>query len=192
MKNKEKLIYSDFGEMLFTHSGISGPIALSASSMLGRYEGQELKVLLDLKPALDADALDKRILRDFEAEKNKHFLNSLDELLPKSMIPVVVELSGIEPHKQVNAVTREERAGLVVLLKAFPLTVIGTGSLDEAIITRGGISVKEIDPKTMRIKKSQNLYAAGELIDVDAFTGGFNLQIAWSTAHAAAEAIAAS
>ena len=192
VKNKEKLIYSDFGEMLFTHSGISGPIALSASAMLGRYEGQELKVMLDLKPALDADALDKRILRDFETEKNKHFLNSLDDLLPKSMIPVVVELSGIEPHKQVNAVTREERAGLVALLKAFPLTVIGTGSMDEAIITRGGISVKEIDPKTMRIKKSQNLYAAGELIDVDAFTGGFNLQIAWSTAHAAAEAIAAS
>ncbi|MBR4514745.1 MAG: NAD(P)/FAD-dependent oxidoreductase [Lachnospiraceae bacterium] len=191
-KGKEKLVFKDFGEMLFTHTGISGPVALSASAMLGKYEGEELRVELDLKTALDADALDKRILRDFETEKNKHFINSLDDLLPKSMITVVVDLSGIEPHKQVNSVTKEERAELVRLLKHFPLTVIGTGGMDEAIITRGGISVKEIDPKSMRIKKSDNLYVAGELIDVDAFTGGFNLQIAWSTAHAAAEAISLS
>ena len=189
-KGKEKLIYKDFGELLFTHMGISGPVALSASAMLGRYEGEELKAELDLKPALDEEALDKRILRDFGKEQNKHFLNSLDELLPRSMIPVVVELSGIEPHKQVNSVTKEERAELVRLLKHFPLTVIGTGSMEEAIITRGGIAVKEIDPKTMQVKKSDNMYAAGELIDVDALTGGFNLQIAWATAHAAAEAIA--
>ncbi len=189
-EKKEKLIYSDFGELLFTHSGISGPIALSASAMLGKCEGCKVRITLDLKPALDADALNKRILRDFEAKKNKQFQNSLDDLLPKSMIPVMVTLSEIDPHKQVNAVTREERQRLVGLLKEFPLTVTGTGGMDEAIITRGGISVKEVDPKTMRIKKYENLYVAGELIDVDAFTGGFNLQIAWSTAWAAAQAIA--
>lgn len=183
LKLKGKAVYEDFGEMLFTHYGLSGPIILSASSHM-RKDG-EYSVSIDLKPALDVSSLDRRVLRDFEQMKNKDFINSLDELLPRKMIPVIVRLSGISPHKKVNEITREERATLVNLIKDFRLDIRGFRPINEAIITSGGVNVKEINPGTMESKKVSGLYFAGEIIDVDAYTGGFNLQIAFSTGYLA-------
>lgn len=185
--SKNKPIYSDFGEMLFTHFGISGPIVLSASAHLRRIEKEHYTIRLDLKPALDENQLDKRLLRDFEKFSRKHFINSLDELLPKALIPVIIEMSGIEPHTEVNSITKEQRRALAVLLKNIPLTVKGFRPIEEAIITSGGIKVSEINPSTMESKLVKNLFFAGEIIDVDAYTGGFNLQIAFSTGRLAAE-----
>ena len=184
-----KEIYSDFGEMLFTHYGISGPIVLSASAHMKNFNEPYL-ITVDLKPALDPDTLDKRILRDFSELNNKDFQNSLDALLPKKLIPIIVRLSGIDPHKKVHDITKEERLGLVGLLKALPMTVVGTRPIAEAIITSGGVSTKEINPKTMESKIAAGLYFAGEVIDVDAVTGGFNLQIAFSTGYVAGESAA--
>lgn len=184
-----KEIYTDFGEMLFTHYGVSGPIILSASAHMKDFSKTYL-LTIDLKPALNYEVLDKRILRDFSELKNKDFANSLDALLPKKLIPVIVRLSGIEPHKKVHDITKEERSALVNLLKAFPLTITGTRPIAEAIITSGGINIKEINPKTMESKLINGLYFAGEIIDVDAVTGGFNLQIAFSTGYLAGESAA--
>lgn len=179
--------YTDFGEMLFTHFGVSGPVILSASSHLRDFGKNKYTLSIDLKPALDVEALDKRILRDFSAELNRDFINSLDELLPKKMIPVIIELSGIPERKKVRDITKAERQKLVELLKSFTLEITGTRPINEAIITSGGVSVKEINPKTMESKIVPGLYFAGEVIDVDAYTGGFNLQIAYSTGHLAGE-----
>ena len=182
-----KKCYTDFGEMLFTHFGVTGPVILSASSHLRDFGYNKYTLSIDLKPALDEDALDKRILRDFGAELNRDFINSLDELLPKKMIPVIIELSGIPERKKVRDITKAERLTLVSLLKNLTLEICGTRPIEEAIITSGGISVKEINPKTMESKIVPGLYFAGEVIDVDAYTGGFNLQIAYSTGHLAGE-----
>ena len=187
-----KVIYEDFGEMLFTHFGVSGPIILSASAHLIRYsnidellkEGQ-IKLYIDFKPALDYQKLDSRILRDFEKEKNKQFKNSLNDLLPQKMIGTVIELSSINPEKKVNEITKKEREKLLKLLKEFEITLSGFRPIEEAIITSGGINIKEINPKTMESKIIKNLFFAGEIIDVDAYTGGFNLQIAYSTGFTA-------
>ncbi len=191
-KEKNKKIYDDFGEMLFTHFGVSGPTILSASAHLLRYKDidrllKEEKIILniDLKPALSEDELDKRILRDFEEFKNKEFKNSLDKLLPKKMIDVIVTLSKISFSKKVNEITKDERLNLVKLLKSFEIVIDGFRPVEEAIVTAGGISTKEINPKTMESKIIKGLYFAGEVIDVDAYTGGFNLQIAYSTGYTA-------
>jgi len=189
---KNKLIYEDFGEMLFTHFGVSGPIILSGSAHLIRYKNIEellkqakIKIYIDLKPALTEEQLNLRILRDFEEQKNKEFRNSLFELLPKKMINYVIEKSEIDESKKVNEITKQERLGLVKLLKNLELTIDKTRPIDEGIITSGGINVKEINPSTMESKLVKNLYFAGEIIDVDAYTGGFNLQIAYSTGYTA-------
>lgn len=182
---KKKPLFSEMGEMLFTHFGISGPLVLSASSHI-RYMGKkEYTAFVDLKPALSIEQLDNRILRDFAEEQNKDFANSLSKLLPKSLIPVIIKLSGIKSDKKVNQIEREERLRLCKLIKALPLHITGFRPIEEAIITSGGISVKEIDPKTMGSKLVSGLFFAGEIIDVDAYTGGFNLQIAFSTGFAA-------
>ena len=185
-----KIIYEDFGEMIFTHFGVSGPVILSGSAHLLRYKKEDIrqgniKLIIDLKPALDVQKLDDRILRDFSLEKNKIFKNSLDNLLPQKMISTVIELSGIDQNKKVNEITREERVRLVQLLKNFEITLHDFRPIEEAIITAGGISIKEINPKTMESKLIKGLYFAGEIIDVDAYTGGFNLQIAYSTGYTA-------
>lgn len=189
-KNKE--IYKDFGEMIFTHFGLSGPTILSGSAHLLRYKNLEellqnnkIKILIDLKPALSNEKLDERILRDFLSEKNKLFKNSLDALLPKKMIDTVIEISNINPNKQVNEITKKERENLVNILKKFEITIKGFRPIEEAIVTAGGINIKEINPKTMESKLVKGLYFAGEIIDVDAYTGGFNLQIAYSTGYTA-------
>lgn len=191
-EEKNKKIYEDFGEMIFTHFGVSGPTILSSSAHLLRYKNvEELlangKIILeiDLKPALSEQQLDLRIQRDFSANKNKEFKNSLDALLPQKLIPVIVDLSGIDGDKKVNEVTKEERLKLVELLKKFNVTISGFRPLEEGIITAGGINVKEINPKTMESKIVEGLFFAGEIIDVDAYTGGFNLQIAYSTGYTA-------
>ena len=182
----KKIVYSDFGEMLFTHFGVSGPTVLSASSYAAKIiKNRPLKLVIDLKPALDEQQLDERILRDFEEFKNKSFKNSLDKLLPKKLIPVIVELIKIEPDKKIHDITKQERMTLVKLIKNLTLTLTGLRGFNEAIITQGGVSVKQINPTTMESKLVKNVYFAGEVIDVDAVTGGFNLQIAWSTAYAA-------
>ena len=182
----KKSIYEDFGEMLFTHFGVSGPIILSGSAHLVRYKNLSNIVLqIDLKPALSEKKLEERIIRDFEEAKNKQFKNSLNKLLPQTMIPVIVEKSGIYPAKKVNEITKEERKKLVTILKKFEIGIKGFRPIEEAIITSGGISIKEINPKTMQSKKVKGLYFAGEIIDVDAYTGGFNLQIAYSTGYTA-------
>ena len=179
-------VYTGFGEMLFTHFGVSGPLILSASSYVKEtLYGKGLTLHIDLKPALDHKQLDERILRDFSQAMNKQFANSLDKLLPAKLIPVIVDISGIDGHKRVNEITREERGKLVDVLKNLRVSIVGNRGFDEAIITRGGISVKEIDPSTMESRKIKGLYFAGEMIDVDALTGGFNLQIAWSTGYLA-------
>lgn len=189
---KNKIIYEDFGELLFTHFGVSGPTILSSSAHLLRYKNIEellkdgtIKLIIDLKPALDEEKLNLRILRDFEKEKNKSFKNSLNDLLPKKMIDTVIELSEIDENKKVNEITKKERMKLIQLLKHFEITISGFRPIEEAIITSGGISTKEINPKTMESKIIQGLYFAGEIIDVDAYTGGFNLQIAYSTGYTA-------
>lgn len=179
LKTDGKKVYDDFGEMLFTHYGLSGPVILSASSHMRKNVPHTVSI--DLKPALDHSALDKRILRDFEQLKNKAFSNSLDALLPKKLIPVIVELSGINPQKKVNEITKEERLRLGGLIKKFDFEIKGFRPIKEAIVTSGGVCVKEINPKTMESKLVDGLFFAGEVIDVDAYTGGFNLQIAFST-----------
>ena len=190
LKDGKKEIYNGFGEMLFTHFGISGPLILSASSYYSkRYYGKEVQLSLDLKPALTVEQLDKRILRDFEEKKNKQLKNALDGLLPSKLIPVIIQLMQIAPEKYVHDITKEERQMLVGLLKNLPLTVTGTRPFTEAIITQGGISVKDINPSTMESKLIKNLYFAGEVLDLDAMTGGFNLQIAWSTGYLAGMSI---
>lgn len=182
---KKKPVYEGFGEMLFTHFGVSGPLILTASTYMEADKKYTLE--LDLKPALSMQQLDKRVLRDFEEGLNKNFDNILGGLLPNKLIPIIIELSGIDPYKRVNEVTKEERGALVSLIKALSMTVKGTRGFNEAVITKGGVSVKEIDPSTMQSKIINGLYFAGEVIDVDALTGGFNLQIAWSTGHLAGE-----
>ena len=182
---ENKCIYKDFGEMMFTHFGITGPIVLSASSHIK--ENMHCQVLVDLKPALDFDVLDKRLLRDFSQLSNKNFSNSLEMLLPKKMIPVIIKLCGISPDKKVNSITKVERYKLLKVIKEFPLSVKRLRPISEAIITSGGIETKEINPSTMESKLCENLYFCGEVIDVDAYTGGFNLQIAFSTGYLAGE-----
>jgi hypothetical protein len=182
----DKQLYTDFGEMLFTHFGVSGPVILSASSFVAKQlKKKNLRLVIDLKPALSFEQLDERVLRDFDEEKNKAFKNSLDKLLPKKLIPIAVMLSGIDGNKKVNEITRQERQSLVKLLKEFELTLTGLRGFNEAIITQGGVNVKQINPTTMESKLVKNLYFVGEVLDVDAVTGGFNLQIAWSTGFAA-------
>jgi len=186
--NDDKCVYSDFGEMMFTHFGITGPVVLSASSHIkkdGKY-----KIYIDLKPALSDEVLDKRLLRDFSEVINKNFSNSLERLLPRKLIPVIINLSGIDPYKKVNSITKEERLMLIKAMKEFPLTVKCLRPIEEAIITSGGINVKEINPSSMESKICKNLYFCGEVLDVDAYTGGFNLQIAFSTGYLAGESAA--
>ena len=185
---KGKAVYKDFGEMLFTHFGISGPTVLSASAHIGKGEGWKLSI--DLKPALEENKLDERILRDLELYQNRSMENALTDLLPRSMIPVVLRRLGVDPELQANSFTKQNRRALVELLKNFSLTITGKRPVREAIITSGGVKVSEIDPKTMESKKVPGLYFAGEVIDCDAYTGGFNLQIAWATAYAAGRACA--
>ena len=182
---RKKPVFSELGEMLFTHFGISGPLVLSASAHMRKMGSAEYVAYIDLKPALDEQKLDSRILRDFEEEKNRNFGNSLDKLLPKSIIPVIISLSGIAPDTKVNQISREQRARLCGVLKALRLDITGFRPIEEAIITGGGISVKEINPSTMESKLVSGLFFAGEIIDADAYTGGFNLQIAFSTGHLA-------
>lgn len=190
--DNKKIIYEDFGEMIFTHFGVSGPIILSGSAHLLRYKNVEelfnkgsIKLIIDLKPALMYEKLDSRVLRDFNAEKNKLFRNALDNLLPKKLIEPVIELSGINENKRVNEITKEERKEIVKILKEFTITLKAFRSIDDAIITAGGVDIKQINPKTMESKLVKGLFFAGEIIDVDAYTGGFNLQIAYSTGYTA-------
>ena len=184
-----KEIYKDFGEMLFTHFGVSGPLVLSASSHMKDIKPRKYEIHIDLKPALSYEQLDKRIQRDFLENSNKNFINALDALLPKKLVPVIVKLSGIKPAVKVNQITKQQRSELVNLLKDLKVTVNGFRPIEEAIVTSGGVSVKEIDPKTMESKLCKGLYFAGEVIDVDAYTGGFNLQIAFSTGKLAGSSI---
>ncbi len=181
----DKKIHDGFGEMLFTHFGISGPLVLSASSHMRKWEKATYRAEIDLKPALDEGTLDKRIVSDFSQQLNVDFRNSLGKLLPRKLIPIVVERSGIDPHEKVNAITKQQRRALVQVCKHFSLDISEPRPVEEAIITSGGVSVREIAPKTMQSKKVPGLYFAGEIIDVDAYTGGFNLQIAWSTGYLA-------
>ena len=182
----DKVLYSDFGEMLFTHFGVSGPTVLSASSYAASViKDKHLTLTIDYKPALTEEQLDERILRDFDEQKNKAFKNSLDKLLTKKLIPVVIDLSGIDGDKKVHEITKQELMSLVKLLKDFRLTLTGLRGFNEAIITQGGVNVKEINPSTMESKLVKGVFFAGEVIDVDAVTGGFNLQIAWSTGYVA-------
>ncbi len=185
INEKGKKIYSDFGEMLFTHYGVSGPIILSSSRHILDYDFKGISMVIDLKPALAEEKLDERIQRDFEKFSRKQFKNALDELLPQKLIPVVIKLSEISPDKFVNQITKEERRNLVGILKKFKLTIVGARPIDEAIVTAGGISTDEINPSTMESKLIKGLYFAGEVIDVDAYTGGFNLTIAFSTGYLA-------
>lgn len=193
IKNGKKVLYEDFGEMMFTHFGVTGPMILSASAHIGaklaKAENRELCAYLDLKPALTKEQLDARILREFEAGQNKQFKNVIGVLFPSSLTPVMLELGGIPAEKKIHDISREERQHFVDLVKAFPFTITGMGEFKEAIITKGGVSVKEINPGTMESKKISGLYFAGEVLDLDAVTGGYNLQIAWSTAYLAAQAI---
>ena len=182
----KKKLYEEFGEMLFTHYGVTGPVILSASSVVGKtLRKKELTLHIDLKPALSEEQLDKRILREFDANHNKQYKNSIDSLFPAKLKPVMIELSEIEPEKKVNEITKEERQRLVHLIKDFTMTLTGLRGYNEAIITKGGVSVKEIDPGTMESKIIKGLYFAGEVLDLDAVTGGYNLQIAWSTGYLA-------
>ena len=185
-----KKIYTDFGEMLFTHFGVSGPLVLSASAHMRHFGKKTYRLEIDLKPALDEQALDKRLLRDFEKYANHDFCNALDDLLPQKLIPVAVERSGIPPHQKVHDLTREQRRGLVQVLKHFSVEIAGPCPVTDAIVTSGGVKISEIDPKTMESKIVKGLYFSGEIMDVDAYTGGFNLQIAWATGRAAGQAAA--
>lgn len=191
----KKELYKDFGEMLFTHFGVSGPLILSASSYVGKKfmdkngQKKELTLEIDLKPALTEEQLDQRVLRDFEENHNRQFKNAITKLFPTKLIPVMLELGGIDPEKKVNSIEKEERKQFVHLIKHFRMTLTGLRDYPEAIITKGGVNVKEIDPGTMESKLVKGLYFAGEVLDLDALTGGFNLQIAWSTGYAAGNAI---
>ena len=185
-----KKIYTDFGEMLFTHFGVSGPLVLSASAHMRRFDKKEYRLEIDLKPALDEPMLDKRLLSDFEKHSNQDFCNALNDLLPQKLIPVMVELSGIPERQKVNEITREQRRALLQLLKHFPVDVAGLRPVTDAIITSGGVKISEINPTTMESKLVKGLHFAGEIIDTDAYTGGFNLQIAWATGRAAGIAAA--
>ncbi|MCF0137834.1 MAG: NAD(P)/FAD-dependent oxidoreductase [Oscillospiraceae bacterium] len=185
----DRLIYRELGEMLFTHFGVSGPLVLSASAHMRDFGHRNYRLEIDLKPALDEKKLDARILRDFEKYQNRDFANALCDLAGKTMIPVLVELSGIPGETKVNSVTREQRQRLLRLFKAFPVSVSGTRPIDEAIVTSGGVSTKEINPRTMESKLVPGLYFCGEVLDLDAYTGGFNLQIAWATAYMAANSL---
>lgn len=191
----KKELYKDFGEMLFTHFGVSGPLIISASSYVGKKfmdkngQKKELTLEIDLKPALTEEQLDQRVLRDFEENHNRQFKNAITKLLPTKLIPVMLELGGIDPEKKVNSIEKEERKQFVHLIKHFRMTLTGLRDYPEAIITKGGVNVKEIDPGTMESKLVKGLYFAGEVLDLDALTGGFNLQIAWSTGYAAGNAI---
>lgn len=186
VRSGKKQLFQDFGEMLFTHFGVSGPLILSASAVVGDYlKKGNLQLSIDLKPALDNEMLDQRILRDFEDNINKNFENAIGKLLPNKMIPVIIQRCGIDPYKKVHDITKEERILLVSVLKDYTLTITGLRDIEEAIITRGGANVKEFDPSTMESKLCPGIYAAGEVLDLDAVTGGYNLQIAWSTGHLA-------
>ena len=188
-KNK-KLLYEEFGEMLFTHYGVSGPLILSASGIINDYmEAMPLCLSIDLKPALPEEQLDKRVLRDFQDNQNRQFKNAVQKLFPAKLIPVMISLSGIDPEKRVNEITKEERRSFVRLIKELPLTISRFRDFNEAIITRGGVNVREVNPSTMESKLIQGLYFAGEVLDLDALTGGFNLQIAWSTGYLAGDNI---
>ena len=190
VRQQGKVLFEEQGEMLFTHYGVSGPLILSASCYVtDRLLQGAVTLTIDLKPALTAEMLDARLLRDFDAGKNRHFRNILGGLLPAKMIPVMIRLSGIDPDKPVNLITRQERARLGTLMKALPLTITGTGGFSEAIITKGGVDVRQIRPGTMESRKIKGLYFAGEVLDLDAFTGGFNLQIAWATGYAAGKSL---
>lgn len=188
VNQKGKTVFEEFGELLFTHFGLSGPVVLSASAHMN--EKDSYTVLLDLKPALDEQKLDLRLLRDFEKFQNRDFENALVELLPRSMIPVIVRRSGIPAEEKVHSITREQRRALLELMKRFPVEIARKAPVEEAIVTSGGVKVSEIEPGTMQSKRVHGLYAAGELLDVDAYTGGFNLQIAWATGRAAGLAAA--
>ena len=184
--DEKKKLYSDFGEMLFTHFGVSGPMILSASGNIKAGEfTKPLKLVIDLKPAMTEEQLDKRILRDFDENKNKQFRNSVSKLLPSKLIPIIIDLSGIDPDKKVNEISKEERNHFVHLLKNLTMTINGLRGWNEAIITKGGINVKDVNPSTMESKLVSNLFFAGEVLDLDAMTGGYNLQIAWSTGYLA-------
>ena len=185
----DRLIYRELGEMLFTHFGVSGPLVLSASAKMRHIGEKAYRLTIDLKPGLEEKKLDARILRDFEKYANKEFKNALGELAGRTMIPVLVRLSGIPEDTKVNAITREQRQRLLLLFKAFPVSVSGTRPINEAIVTAGGVSTKEINPRTMESKLVQGLYFAGEVLDLDAYTGGFNLQIAWSTGYVAGASV---
>lgn len=188
-KNK-KLLYEEFGEMLFTHYGVSGPLILSASGVVNDYmEDLPLSLDIDLKPALSEEQLDKRILRDFQENQNRQFKNAVQKLFPAKLIPVIINISGIHSEQKVNEITKEERQRFVRLIKAFPLTLSGFRDFNEAIVTRGGVNVRELNPSTMESRLVQGLYFAGEVLDLDALTGGFNLQIAWSTGYLAGDSI---
>ncbi len=190
MRDGNKEVYRGFGEMLFTHFGISGPLVLSSSSFYEKCKNKENIICeIDLKPALSEEQLEKRVLRDFEENQNRQFKNALNGLLPSKLVPIMIELSGIIPEKKVNEVTRTERKNLVHMMKHLILHINGTRGFDEAIITQGGVSVKEVNPSTMESKLVKGLYFAGEILDLDALTGGFNLQIAWSTGHLAGDSI---
>ena len=186
----DKKLYADFGELLFTHFGLSGPLILSASAHMRHFEKKAYRIEIDLKPALDEQQLDKRLLSDFSKYANSDFCNALDDLLPQKLIPVLVELTDIPPHQKVHEITREQRRELLRLLKHFPVEIAGLRPVTDAIVTSGGVKISEIDPKTMESKLVKGLYFAGELIDVDAYTGGFNLQIAWATGRSAGIAAA--
>ncbi len=188
----KKRLFQEFGEMLFTHYGVSGPLIISASSYVGpALKDRDLRLEIDLKPALNEEQMDLRVRRDFEENHNRQFKNALGKLFPSKLIPVMVELSGIDPEKKVNVISREERRRFVHFIKHLPMTVTGLRDFNEAIITRGGVQTKEVDPGTMESKYVRGLYFAGEVLDLDALTGGFNLQIAWSTAYAAGSSIPA-
>ena len=187
----QKRIFEEQGELLFTHFGLSGPLVLSASAHMRHFDKKQYRVEIDLKPALDTEALDKRLLSDFEKYKNSDFCNALGDLLPHKLIPEVIRRSEIPPRVKVHSVTREQRRALIEVLKHFTVEISGPRPIAEAIVTSGGVSVKEVDPRTMESKLVSGLYFAGELLDVDAYTGGFNLQIAWSTAAVAAAAMQA-
>lgn len=188
VKRGKKTVYQDFGEMMFTHFGITGPLVLSASAKIGKFlqKGEELSAYLDLKPALSHEQLDDRILREFSSAQNRQFKNVIGVLFPSSLTPVIIELGPIPEDKVIHDISREERLAFGSLIKAFPFTITGLGGFSEAVITRGGVSVREIQPGTMESKKIKNLYFIGEVLDLDAVTGGYNLQIAWSTAYLAA------
>lgn len=188
VRRGKKVLYQDFGEMMFTHTGVTGPLILSASARLGRYlaKGEELTAFIDLKPALSPEQLDERILREFENGKNKQFKNVIGVLFPSSLTPVMLEIGGIPGDKVIHEISREERLAFGMTVKNFPFTIIEPGEFKEAVITQGGVSVRDIRPGSMESKKIKNLYFIGEVVDLDAVTGGYNLQIAWSTAYLAA------